>query len=439
MMIAISHVPRAFGRGITIPIPKGESTKGIHRIDSFRGITLSPVISKIFERCLLIIFREYFYSADNQFGFKSKVVCTHAIYVLRNVIDYYVSNDSTINLCFLDMSKAFDKINHKVLFLKLMKRNVPVELIKLLSYWYSIVNNSVRWGCALSKPYLMLSGVRQGGVLSPILFAVYVNDMLVKFQHYGCKMFGISVSALMYADDLVLLAPSITELQAMVCMLDIELAACDLKLNVSKSASLRVGKNYTSHCTELQTIDGSIEWVKEVKYLGIYLLSGRKYVCNFDKTKIKYYRAANSILGKFRFHDNTATTMHLISSIALPILTYALEALSLNKSQLASLEHTWSRTYMKVFVTFDNAIVRQCQYFIGTVSLSHLYTIRKMNFLLQMKNCENTVIRTIFHETASVEIETCAKRYNCLADLFSKHYVEIVHDQFRDEVVVSNV
>ena len=116
-----------------------------------------------------------------------------------------------------------------------------------------------------------------------------------------------------------------------------------------------------------------------------------------------------------------------------------MEALSLNKSQLASLEHTWSRTYMKVFVTFDNAIVRQCQYFMGTVSLSHLYTIRKMNFLLQMKNCENTVIRTIFHETASVEIETCAKRYNCLADLFSKHYVEIVHDQFRDEVVVSNV
>jgi len=152
-MLKNSYVPRDFGRGITIPIPKNESTRGAHAIDTFRGITLSPVISKLFEHCLLILFSEYFSTSMNQFGFKSKVGCPHAIYVVRKVVDYYVNNNSTVNLCFLDISKGFDKINHSVLLLKLMKRNVPKVLVKLLQYWYNISYNIIRWNNSFSEPY----------------------------------------------------------------------------------------------------------------------------------------------------------------------------------------------------------------------------------------------------------------------------------------------
>jgi len=94
-----------------------------------------------------------------------------------------------------------------------MKRGAPAVLIHLLFYWYSISYNCVRWENILSRPYRLLAGIRQGGVLSPVLFSKYVNDMLDKFAKFGCYFKGIAVSAIMYADDIILLSPSICELQ----------------------------------------------------------------------------------------------------------------------------------------------------------------------------------------------------------------------------------
>ena len=106
------------------------------------------------------------------------------------------------------MSKAFDKVNHYALFLKLMERHVPVCLINLLANWYENVFISVRWGQSLSKLVRLTTGVRQGGVLSPVLFAVYVNDIITRVESsgYGCEIAGNCVGILMYADDLLLIS-----------------------------------------------------------------------------------------------------------------------------------------------------------------------------------------------------------------------------------------
>ena len=68
-MIFANYVPNDFGIGITIPIPKGDTNDKAIKVVNFRGITLSPLISKIFEYCLLDIMNDFLYSSDNQFGF----------------------------------------------------------------------------------------------------------------------------------------------------------------------------------------------------------------------------------------------------------------------------------------------------------------------------------------------------------------------------------
>jgi hypothetical protein len=166
-MLINSYVPLDFGKGITIPIPKNENLKGAQSIDSFRGITLSPVLSKLFEHCILILFADYLLTSVYQFGFKAKLGCPDAVYTVRKVVEFYIHDNSTINLCFFDMAKGFDKVNHSMLLLKLMKRNIPVALIKLLECWYSNSVNRVRWDYFLSEPYKLLAGIRQG---SPVLF-----------------------------------------------------------------------------------------------------------------------------------------------------------------------------------------------------------------------------------------------------------------------------
>ena len=101
-------------------------------VDDFRGISISSVMSKVFEHYILDLYGGFLLSSDNQFGFKKKFSCTDAIYTLLSVVDYYVNNGSTVNICALDISKAFDKMNHHGLFLKLMQKQIPLKLLCIL-------------------------------------------------------------------------------------------------------------------------------------------------------------------------------------------------------------------------------------------------------------------------------------------------------------------
>ena len=110
-------------------------------------------------------------------------VTSYAIRSLRKVVDNYVANGSTANLCALDVSKAFDKVNHYALLSKLMKKMIPRELLFLLENWLPGCYSCVKWHSAWSEFFRLDFGVRQGSVLSPLLFALYVDDIANISKH----------------------------------------------------------------------------------------------------------------------------------------------------------------------------------------------------------------------------------------------------------------
>ena len=118
-------VPSGFGVGIIIPLVKNVNDD-ITKISNYRGITLSPVVSKVFETCLLTILNDKLKSSHLQFGFKKNSSCSTAIMTLRSVLNYYNNNGSTVSVCALDISKAFDRVNFYVLMQQIMKRMIPV-------------------------------------------------------------------------------------------------------------------------------------------------------------------------------------------------------------------------------------------------------------------------------------------------------------------------
>jgi len=120
-------------------------------VDDFRCVSISPVISKVFEHCVLDRYDAFFGSSDNQFGFKKILGCASAVYLLRSVTDYYVSLGSTVNICAVDLSKAFDDMHHHGLFIKLMERNIPMNLLMLLEHWFAIGVTCVKWGSIMSR------------------------------------------------------------------------------------------------------------------------------------------------------------------------------------------------------------------------------------------------------------------------------------------------
>ena len=121
---------------------------------------------------LLPHFKDKLSSDSLQFGFKSGTSCSHAIFTFKTVVDHYVRNGCTVSVCALDISKVFDRVDHYKMLNVLMDRSLSMQFIGLLSDWLAKCFVCVKWGSTYSCWFQILAGVRQGGILSPILFAV---------------------------------------------------------------------------------------------------------------------------------------------------------------------------------------------------------------------------------------------------------------------------
>merc|ERR1719187_2271077 len=101
----------------------------------------------------------------------------------------------------LDLTKAFDRISHYGLFNKLMDRNVPLCFLMIIIYGYLNLKANVKWGNAVSNYFDVPTGTKQGGILSPDFFGIYINDLvgLLKASGVGCHVLKIFVAAILYA------------------------------------------------------------------------------------------------------------------------------------------------------------------------------------------------------------------------------------------------
>ena len=431
MMILLGYVPDAFGRGIIIPIPKSNDGKNWNKVEEFRGITVSPILSKVFESCLVRIIGSYFNSSERQFGFKKGVGCRDAIFTVKSVVDHYTRNNSTINICALDLTKAFDRVNHDILFLKLMERKVPKSYVLILKNWYDKIFISVRWGDSLSPWTSLLSGVRQGGILSPVLFAIFVDSVLDRLAKcgLGCFIKSFCVNSFMYADDLILLSISLYHMQKLVDICFHEFGHLGLQINIKKSACIRVGSNFrnTDLCIFVNGVP--LAWQQEIKYLGISFIAGRKLSCsNTQCIRHKFFRAVNGVFGKIGLKSSPAVTCSLITSYCIPILLYALEAVTLNKNSRLKLEAAYSQVFSKIFNTYDQGIIRQCQCFMSCLPIKYLLDINKINFL-QKFYFSSSYTAFLFKNEIRVEAKE-------ICDIYNVNFTAILNNWIKFKTIV---
>jgi len=114
-LILHSYVPNTFGHTIIVPLVK-DRNGDVSKLSNYRDISLSPIISKLFEACLSNKFACYLVSHDLQFGFQKNSSCASAIFVVQQTVDYFTQRGSCVFLSALDASKAFDRVDHRTLF-----------------------------------------------------------------------------------------------------------------------------------------------------------------------------------------------------------------------------------------------------------------------------------------------------------------------------------
>jgi len=209
-MLIHGVAPRDLMLSSILHIPKNKLAS-VSSSENYQGIALSSILGKIMDHVLLYKYCDKLCTSEQQFGFKHQSSSTNmCTLVLKETLSYHVNNRSNVFCSFLDVSKAFDKVHYCKLFRILIEHRVPPGVIRILMNLYKGHAVRVMWNGVYSGFFTGLNGVKQGGVISPVLFCLYIDNLLIQLAQsaVGCHIGNTFVGALAYADDIVMVAPT---------------------------------------------------------------------------------------------------------------------------------------------------------------------------------------------------------------------------------------
>jgi hypothetical protein len=301
--VAHGYLPSVIMKSNIVPVIKDKAGDSSDK-SNYRPIALCSILSKILEIVLLKKVSSFLTSSDHQFAFKSGHSTDLCIYVLKEIISHYLSHATPVFACFMDASKAFDKVNHWSLFDKLLSRNTPVLIVRLILFWYRGQASCVRWGDFVSDEFFVSNGVRQGGVLSPVLFNVYVDSLSQDLisTGIGCCIGKTNCNHLFYADDLVLLSPSEKGLQKLVDVAAQFGSSHELSFNVRKTnCMLFLPKKAKLLRSPNILLNGSaLEFISKCKYLGVFISNDMCDDHDLTRQLRSFYMRSNYLARNFK-------------------------------------------------------------------------------------------------------------------------------------------
>ncbi|GFT98487.1 RNA-directed DNA polymerase from mobile element jockey [Trichonephila clavipes] len=241
-----NYFPNAWKTAVVIPILKPDKDSALP--SNYRPISLLSCLSKVYEFVLLQRLNQHCaafnFIIPQQCGFRPKCSTVHQLLRVTELIHSGFAKHEATGILFLDIAKAFDKIWHDGLLIKLVRLDFPPPLIKSIHSFLSDRSFRVRVDKTLSSPRPIRSGLPQGSLSSPLLFTLYVNDMpQTDLSHLA-----------MFADDTAIITQNkrfsvvISNLQHYVSLLELWLTDWKIKVNASKvlASCLRVDPDYQS-------------------------------------------------------------------------------------------------------------------------------------------------------------------------------------------------
>ena len=191
-------------------------------IGNYRPITLLNSLFKTWERLLTTLLSESLAGSSpppNQFGSQKGTSAPIALMVLRALFRQARNTGTPVYAAQVDLNKAYNRVNRKLLWAKLMDMDVPIKLIEAIESTYTECKESIRIGANMGDPYTLLMGLRQGSVLSPILFILYTASLLDELNEHEL---GIPtghdilhrLNAIMFVDDLFTFSTNLDDLEA---------------------------------------------------------------------------------------------------------------------------------------------------------------------------------------------------------------------------------
>ena len=325
-------VPGAWQEAIISPIPKSASKDPFVPLN-YRGISLLSCFYKIYSSLLNSRLSKHceinHLLVDEQNGFRPDRSCVDHVFSLSSVLRNRNADKLSTFACFIDMRKAFDWVHRDMMLFKLMSQyNVNGKLYEAIKSIYSSSHARVKLNSQFTPSFNITAGVKQGDNLSPTLFSLYLNDLAIDIKEMNCgiNIDGYNFCILLYADDIVLVAPSESKLQSMIDKVSAWCRKWRMVVNNEKTQTVHFRpKNTPLSEYTFMFNQYALQTVNCYKYLGVYF----DEFLSFDKAALTLSSSARRALGflryKLRFlkecRANTFTKLY--SSYICPILDYA--------------------------------------------------------------------------------------------------------------------
>ena len=171
------HVSNILLVSTILPLLK-DKMGDIESSDNYRSIALSSVILKIYDWVVMILCGDKLELDELQFSYQKNCSTTMCTWLVVETVNFFARNGNDTYSCSMDMKKAFDLVKHDKLFKKLLDRKFPLVHLRLFISMYMMQSAKVKWKGTLSDAFAIVNGVKQGAVISAILFCVYIDDLI---------------------------------------------------------------------------------------------------------------------------------------------------------------------------------------------------------------------------------------------------------------------
>ncbi len=315
-------------------------------VENYRPISLTSNICKVF---MAILKNRMYNKLDfnqgiEQAGFRKGFSTVDNIFVLNQIIEKTNEFNLGIKMLSIDFHKAFDSVDHEYLKMSLRKQGLEEDYIHIIQNYYKNAKARITLKNR-GREFKVEKGVRQGDPLSPNLFNCILEEIFhnLKWANKGLKINGEYLNNLRYADDIIIFAKNITELEEMANELITECKKAGLKINGKKTKIIGRGEKQN-----LIIDDQDIEEVEEIEYLG-QTISFKDRSNKIIKQRIKKgwnnFWALKTI---FKGKISLKAKIKILRSSTVPALTYGAQTWSLTKIQLEKMNTTYRSMLRKL-------------------------------------------------------------------------------------------
>lgn len=310
---------------IVVPIFKKGDQK---ECSNYRGITLLSLPGKVFariieRRCRVIVEPNI---QETQCGFRTGRGTTDQIFTLQQILEKSWEFAKPVYTLFIDLEKAYDRVPREILWKVLKEYGIHGQLLSSIQSLYNNCKSCVRINGNKSDYFQVQVGLRQGCVLSPLLFMVFMDKISrTSANPAGVKIGDVKVDSLLFADDVARLAQSTAGLQSALNQFQEVCTTYGMKINVKKTELMATSRE-PEQCN-LHLNNEQVNQVKIFKYLGVQFSDDGKQDGEIDRR----IGAASGILRSLnrsvvtKAELSKKTKLSIFKSVYRPTLIYGHE------------------------------------------------------------------------------------------------------------------